>query len=414
MRRLPATTEFLSLTASLGKLNQEELSAKIDRFIITSDGETEHMHNQLISAIFCNVTRELPDHGVAPWVSTNDKPATGAGSKPVSGDALEQRLKTEVMQLPSRDRRRIKDVALNEVSHLHERKCCPGTIHANCYIQADPFDAFASMLIDPRKSKAKAPEFTAAGAAGLNKTNWDLEIRKRYTQPLAGESMEFPDTSAIQKKLLPICYEHELTAGHTPDAAQFISVAAETWIKEHLSDVFAKTRCNGPGALGSAGSGGAAGWITTYKYRKQLEQEEDAFLRGEIQRDKNGLLPIEARAASERGPLGLADYTTALELGDCGIGQMPTISAQIIMGHREGELEAFEDYSYVPSHKRPKRNHLNDRDGDAVMLDVAGPAAPNGKPMTNGEAHMEDLGWEGVDGEAQDSFDSLLSDCLAA
>lgn len=33
----------------------------------------------------------------------------------MSGDAAERRLKGEVMQLPSRDRRRIKDLAQNEV-----------------------------------------------------------------------------------------------------------------------------------------------------------------------------------------------------------------------------------------------------------------------------------------------------------
>lgn len=60
----------------------------------------------------------MPDQGVASWVSANDKPTTGAGSKPVSGDAAEQRLKAEVMQLSSRDRRRLKDISLNDVSHL--------------------------------------------------------------------------------------------------------------------------------------------------------------------------------------------------------------------------------------------------------------------------------------------------------
>ena len=60
----------------------------------------------------------MPDQGVASWVSANDKPTAGAGSKPVSGDAAEQRLKTEVMQLPSRDRRRLKDLSQNEVSKL--------------------------------------------------------------------------------------------------------------------------------------------------------------------------------------------------------------------------------------------------------------------------------------------------------
>jgi transcriptional coactivator HFI1/ADA1 len=106
------------LTSSfIGKLDQTELSQEIDHFLITPTGEIEHAHNQLISAIYANVTREMPDHGVASWVSANDKPIVGTGSKPVSGDAAEQRLKTEVMQLPSRDRRRIKDLAQNDVRY---------------------------------------------------------------------------------------------------------------------------------------------------------------------------------------------------------------------------------------------------------------------------------------------------------
>ena len=62
----------------------------------------------------------MPDQGLAPWVSANDKPSA-PGTKPVTGDAAERRLKGDVMQLPSRDRRRIKDLAHNDVS-LHLRK----------------------------------------------------------------------------------------------------------------------------------------------------------------------------------------------------------------------------------------------------------------------------------------------------
>lgn len=97
------------------------MSSRIDSFIITATGEIEHLHNQLITAIYANVTREMPDHGVASWVSANDKPTIGAGNKPISGDAAEQRLKTEVMALPPRDRRRIKDLSQNEVSF--ESRC---------------------------------------------------------------------------------------------------------------------------------------------------------------------------------------------------------------------------------------------------------------------------------------------------
>jgi transcriptional coactivator HFI1/ADA1 len=57
----------------------------------------------------------MPDQGLAPWVSANDKPTIGQGSKPVTGDAAERRLKGEVMMLPSRDRRRIKDLVQNDV-----------------------------------------------------------------------------------------------------------------------------------------------------------------------------------------------------------------------------------------------------------------------------------------------------------
>jgi hypothetical protein len=108
----------LLIVLHTGQLNQAELSARIDSFLVTPSGEIEHLHNQLIAAIYGNVTREMPDQGVASWVSANDKPTTGAGSKPVSGDAAEQRLKTEVMQLPSRDRRRLKDLSQNDVSKL--------------------------------------------------------------------------------------------------------------------------------------------------------------------------------------------------------------------------------------------------------------------------------------------------------
>ncbi len=102
---------------SLGRCNQAELSERIDPVLALGDGYRLHLHNQLLSAIYGNVTREMPDQGPAPWVSANDKPSAAVGSKPVSGDAAERRLKGDVMQLPTRDRRRIKDLVHNEVSY---------------------------------------------------------------------------------------------------------------------------------------------------------------------------------------------------------------------------------------------------------------------------------------------------------
>jgi transcriptional coactivator HFI1/ADA1 len=246
----------------------------------------------------------------------------------------------------------------------------------------------------------------------LTLSDWDLEIRKRYAQPLACESGEFPDNSTIETRMLPICYETGLVAGHAPDAAYFMSVATETFIKEVLTSIFSKTRSNGPGATGSAGTGGGANWIQTHKYRNQLEKEEKAFLRGEVQRDKSGLLPAEAKAASERGPLGMADVRTALEISDCNLGQMSVVVQQIMFGYREGELESWEDYSW-PDGYSGVIAEIKDEDVEmGGMGDINGINGVNG---TNGHVYDEadDYGWEGGELDDKTSLDSLLDSCLA-
>ena len=96
-----------------GLLSQSEFSSRVDH-IICADAKTEHLHNHFVCALIANLSRDLPDHGVASWVSANDKPLVV--SKPASGDAAEQRLKTEVMQIPPRERRRLK--AIPEVCYV--------------------------------------------------------------------------------------------------------------------------------------------------------------------------------------------------------------------------------------------------------------------------------------------------------
>ncbi|ERS95936.1 hypothetical protein HMPREF1624_07471 [Sporothrix schenckii ATCC 58251] len=318
-----ATTQFL-----IGRLNQAEYSNIVDPILYSPNGEREHLHNQLISAIYGNVTRDLPDPGLAPWVSANDKPSSGLGSKASGNDANERRIKGEVMLLPSKDRRRIKDVVNNE--------------------KFDPYDALASVFTDQQRMKFPRPMDAAPASAsgGINRMNLDLEIRKRFAQPLAVESGEFPDTSNIESRMLPFCYEAGLVSGHASDAAQFMSIATETFVKEVLSSVFSRTRSDGPGEYGSAGFGGS-NWVQTRKYRRQLAREEERSLLGEIQRDKMGLLPIEAKKASERGPLGVAEFRLALEMGDCGLTQFPIVGHSLMASYREGELENWDDFTWI-------------------------------------------------------------------
>ncbi|KOS20410.1 Transcriptional coactivator hfi1 [Escovopsis weberi] len=407
-----STTEFLT-----GRLNQTEYSLRLDPILASPNGEKEHLHNQLFTAIYGNVTREMPDQGLAPWVSANDKPAATVGSKPVSGDAAERRLKGEVMQLPARDRRRIKDLAYNDY---------------------DPHENLANVLSETHRKQSVAPDVPASAAGGINKMNFDLEIRKRFTQPLAVESGEFPDMGLITGRMLPFCYEAGLANGHVPDASHLMSIATETFIKEVLTQIFSRTRSNGPGDSGNAGFGVGTAWVQTHKYRRQLHLEEDAAQRGEVTRDKGGLLPIESKAASERGPLGMADLRIALEMADSGMSQFPAVTAQILYGYREGELENWDDYTWIGD-ARPASNgignahaknnvnnvnvHANANANANVNKINASNASANGAgdarhALVNG-THPDamdidsDVWWEGFETQDMDFLDGVLDSCLA-
>lgn len=215
--------------------------------------------------------------------------------------------------------------------------------------------------------------------------------------------------STVETRMLPICYETGLVNGHVGDAAYFMSVATETFVKEVLSSIFSKTRSNGPGATGSAGTGGGSMWIQTHKYRALLEREEEAYLRGDVQRDKNGLLPTEAKAASERGPLGMADFRTALEMGDCGLGQMPVVVHQILYGYREGELEGWDDFSWLNNYGPGQvLGDVHDED-----IEMGGVNGANGTNSHVEEFDLDDWGWEGVENDDKNSLDNLLDSCLA-
>ncbi|KAL7930809.1 transcriptional regulator of RNA polII, SAGA, subunit domain-containing protein [Trichoderma chlorosporum] len=373
-----STTEFLT-----GRLNQTEYSSRIDPILSSPTGEKNHLHNQLIAAIYGNVTREMPDAGLAPWVSANDKPTTTTGSKPVSGDAAERRLKGEVMQLPARDRRRIKELTQNEY---------------------DPHESLANVFTESHRKPSLAADVPPSAAGGINNMNFDLEIRKRYTQPLAVESGEFPDMGLIAGRMLPFCYEAGLVNGHAPDASHLMSVATETFIKEVLTQIFSRTRSNGPGDSGSAGYGVGTTWIQTHKYSRQLHREEDAAQRGEITRDKAGLLPVESKAASERGPLGIADVRVALEMADSGISQFPIVTAQILYGYREGELENWKDYTWVNGEPPAQPVEELVTNGDSGFINGT---HPDSMDIDN------DIGWEGAENLDMDMLDSVLDSCLA-
>ena len=195
--------------------------------------------------------------------------------------------------------------------------------------------------------------------------------------------------------MVPICYEESLVNGCSAACADFMATATEQYIKEVLSGIFGRTRSN---ISASSGNG-----IMTRKYRRQLEREEEAWLRGDVSKGAgNGMLPVEAREAMVRQPLGMGDLRLALEVGNCSLGQMPLVVERVMGGYLEGELEEW---------GQDRTSEANER---GLLGGVEG--VVNGVNGANGDElpiDESDWGWEGGGAADREKLTSLLDDCLA-
>jgi transcriptional coactivator HFI1/ADA1 len=222
--------------------------------------------------------------------------------------------------------------------------------------------------------------------ANISSSDWELETRKRYQQPLASETGEFPDESSIAGRMLPICYEQGLSLGCADGTASFMNVANEAFIKEALSSVFGRVRSNGPN------------YMQTNRYRKQLDREEQGWMKGTIHRGVSGLLPIEESASQGRRTLGTSDVRLALEMGNAWFGQVPLVRKKLMGGYYEGE--------YEDEQERIKEDSDVDEDIEMSGMEVETTVGEMSQPG-------DDWGWEGGRAEDRDQLFGLLDDVLA-
>lgn len=300
--------------------------------------------------------------------ATTDKSAVAAASKPaITSDAAEQRLKAEVMALPPRDRRRLKAIANDK---LEEEAAA----------RKSPYEDYYNAL------RIKAPEPVSGNAGGLTKTNWDLEIRKRYLQPLFSETLEFPDTPTIHARMVPICYEESVTSGCSIQCAELVGIAAETYLKAILTEVFDRTRSNGP-RYEHAHSGG----ILTSSYKKKIAREEAEVKMGRLRRTRDDdLLPTESEVAYSRRPLGMPDLQLTAQVGPLPWNAMPLLAATVTTA------SAGYDYEDWRESQEPASSN--------------GVAEPPGDNMDADDG--DNYGWEGASSQDRSGLESVLADCL--
>ncbi|KAI4253808.1 MAG: hypothetical protein LQ352_003476, partial [Teloschistes flavicans] len=406
-------------------LNQNELSLQINHYVCT-DPNTEHLHNQLIAAIYGNVLREVPDQGVAPWVSANDKPTLL--SKPLAGDEQEQLLKRHVMHLPARDRRRLKDVP-PDVSCPRAKRCTRSktgksdlkkmmfeslrltTADAAVGQNTDPLEmSIARSAHDYHSARQiKLPDAVPPSAGGQVKTNWDLEIRKRYLPPLSSETFEFPSPRDIHNRMIPICYEESIPNGCASDCAEFIAVALEHFMKAVVSNIVGRVRSDLP-HINSVGGGvivTSAG-ASSHKVRGG----------GGGGGGGGGVVKMKKEAEIRGMELGVADMRVAIQVAGWGeLAPMPTVVEGIMNDWNEGVLEGWV-YSDGEEDQDQQPEDEMERSGKRPAV----------RPMTNGivsngyDVHMEDGGgedeeesWGWIGGGASDrrALGAALDECLS-
>lgn len=338
--------------------------------------------------IYTNASsREPPPHEIAPYVLATNRASTtlsrglrGAAKDPNdSGDArVEARLKIEVMALAPRDRRRIK-----EISDSNPEEILPNLLRN--YHQAKQIK-----IPDP-----DVPPQSATPNALNNKTNWEAEIKSRYNLPLACESGEFPDLDGIKMRMLPICYEEGVVGGVGEATAQFMNVAAEVFVKEILSSVISRVRCNrtttiktdgfkrkmemmsedhGNGGFGFGGSGltlnlnGSINKSTHPNSSPSRKKKRQKLANGRPSHrynTNNNQHKAPRELAGERKVLCMNDLRLSFTLGDGYLTQLPLSLNRIMAGgwERPEDYYVGAEYSGMPPPPPPPSLPISTREG---------------------------------------------------
>lgn len=346
---------------SIGNLNQTELIWVLGPVLTTiptpMNGTSPptsilQLHNQLVSCIYTNIIRDAPSSDVAPWVVATDKPSAAKASNAIgASDKAEERLKREIMALAPKDRRRVKQVKPEAPPR--------------------PAGGLKEMQDYRFELSSRPPD------ASKSSTGWDMETRRKYIQPLAAETLEFPSLSDMQNRIEPICHDEGLigsTQASTQACAELLEQAAEAYIKTVLGELQARSRSN------------RTGCVQTAKFKHQLQREELELERGSIQRSATGLLPVESEVQLKRDPLSSSDLRLAIEMRD------PFMIRDRFLAEKT-MLDRYPSYSADVV-------YMNGDDDSAMDLDA---------PADDDDL----LAWQGATKAATDSLMGVLSECLA-
>ena len=170
--------------------------------------------------------------------------------------------------------------------------------------------------------------------------DWDLEIRKRYNQPLSHETLEFPDSASIQHRMLPMCYEEGLPNGAAEACPDFMVIATEMFIKDVVTSLVSLTRSN----FLSQTSHASTSSVLLNGQQSQLVNGAAAPLSGKGPQRHSSMGSGSYLGSLNGRPLSITDMKVALSIGGCNLGQMPDIATSVMSSWPEGVLEGWDGY----------------------------------------------------------------------
>ncbi|TKA27009.1 hypothetical protein B0A50_05200 [Salinomyces thailandicus] len=342
-------------------------------------GSVLYLHNALITALYANCIRDAPGTEVAPWVVAVDRPAGGGkagggGGLGAQGDEAEERLKREVMSLGARDRRRIKALKVEEGgAKLGAGAGMEGLAEMRGYQDALAVKAPSAADV------AAAAAGGGGSAGGVGRMSYELESRRRYAQPLASETLEFPTLPDLHARIEPIAAEEGL-AGSTQSTVQacadLVEQAAEVYLKELLGSLRSHVRANGEGCIQPAA------------FRRQVQREEEEVEHGVVARNAAGLLPVEIDMLGRQKPVGMEDLRLAVLNGDLFLRQDKFLSQRVWLDRFPREWED---------------------EGNGLVVD----GGFGGRKVGGQVGDEMEVDWQGAASASYAELEGVLDDCLA-
>lgn len=243
-------THFLT-----GKLTRLELEEELQHIL---DKKTLRLHNKFLLANLTNALQESPANGgsLKGWTR-------GSGSNKGFGhqaDSEVAKLKSDIMGLSVRERKRIKAIAkdttkpsnpstivstrqamLPRIPLLNDHNTANGTTANNTATASN------ANTKDSRDKSVAMADDSKSKSSSSNPQVWTQDITHSYDAPLLTDTYELPDASALGVRMLGVSLEHGLLQGVDTESTEIMLAGLEHYLKDLIQQAFERVKRRGQG-----------------------------------------------------------------------------------------------------------------------------------------------------------------------